>query len=242
MQLTRTLAVCLVTAASHYSIAPASLEKVIDNAAVVTSPDRVGIMGIPSQWLPYLSAYGFDPHSVSSDPCENIIAGAWIMAYTQRINQSLMQWRASELHPRALPVKARKWQFLVGWISKQAGVNVAVVDALIQQESGFNPRAVGPRTRSGERAVGLMQIMPSTARAMGINPFDPKQNLWGGIWYLSNLIKSYGGNVALALAAYNAGPKAVEKYNGIPPYRETQKYVPSILTRATEYAMSSSTD
>ena len=113
----------------------------------------------------------------------------------------------------------------------------------IEQESGLNPGALGPRTKSGERAVGLMQIMPSTARKLGIDPYDPAQNLWGGAWYLANLLRAYAGNAALALAAYNAGPGAVAKYGGIPPYRETQNYVPTVIRRAEQYAeVTSSTE
>lgn len=94
---------------------------------------------------------------------------------------------------------------------------------LVKQESGFNPRAV-----SHKGAIGLAQLMPGTARSLGVNPKDPAQNLDGGARYLRmqyNKFRSW----RLALAAYNAGPKAVEKYKGVPPYKETQGYVKSIL-------------
>ncbi len=94
---------------------------------------------------------------------------------------------------------------------------------LVQQESGWNPSA-----RSNKGAIGLAQLMPATARNLGVNPRDPAQNLEGGARYLSRMYRKFG-TWRLALAAYNAGPGAVEKYNGVPPYRETKNYVRKIL-------------
>lgn len=109
------------------------------------------------------------------------------------------------------------------------GVRPELVRAVIQVESGFNPRA---RSRVG--AMGLMQLMPATAAELGVdNPWDPVQNIHGGVAYLGSLIREFGDEV-LALAAYNAGPGAVNRYGQrIPPYRETQDYVQKI-TRKTE--------
>ncbi|MCG7518561.1 lytic transglycosylase domain-containing protein [Ruegeria sp. Ofav3-42] len=90
---------------------------------------------------------------------------------------------------------------------------------LVQQESGWNPHAV-----SHKGALGLAQLMPGTARLLGVNPHDPKQNLEGGARYLSWQYRKFK-SWRLALAAYNAGPKAVEKHGGVPPYKETQNYV-----------------
>ena len=107
------------------------------------------------------------------------------------------------------------------------GVNPMLVRALIQVESGYRPRA---RSRKG--AMGLMQLMPSTARAYKVgNPFEPKANIEAGIKHLKSLIDRFRG-VELALAAYNAGPGAVEKFKGVPPYRETRSYVSRILLLA----------
>lgn len=114
---------------------------------------------------------------------------------------------------------------LVKNISAKYNVDEKLVNAVIKQESGFNIKA---KSKAG--AMGLMQLMPATARGLGVkDPYNPVQNIEGGVKYLSNLLKKYNGNVVLALAAYNAGSGAVDKYSGVPPYKETQNYVRSIL-------------
>ncbi|HTV84506.1 MAG TPA: lytic transglycosylase domain-containing protein [Dyella sp.] len=105
--------------------------------------------------------------------------------------------------------------------SLESGVDEALIRAIIHAESAFNPRAM-----SLKGAQGLMQLMPGTAGDMGVlDAFDPAQNIRGGARYLSLLMKNFNGDVRLVAAAYNAGPAAVQHYNGVPPYAETQVYV-----------------
>jgi soluble lytic murein transglycosylase-like protein len=124
-----------------------------------------------------------------------------------------------------IPEVAEGWEAHIPGLAAQYGIDESLIRAVIRMESGGKTDAV-----SHKGAMGLMQLMPGTAKMLGVDdPFDPVQNLEGGIKYLSQLSDKYNGDLTKTLAAYNAGPGRVDAYGGIPPFAETQKYVRSIL-------------
>ena len=115
---------------------------------------------------------------------------------------------------------------LINKYAQKNNLDPDFIKAVVKQESGFNPDA---KSKCG--AMGLMQLMPQTAKGLGvIDAFDPEQNIDGGTRYLRSMMNRFNNDPKLALAAYNAGPAAVQKYGDIPPYRETQNYVKNILS------------
>jgi soluble lytic murein transglycosylase-like protein len=151
----------------------------------------------------------------------NVVSGSWVRAAAQVISTT-----------NAVPVGVpERFAALNAMAAARANVSPTLLAALIWQESRWNPLAVSSRG-----AIGLAQLMPATARDLGVDPRDPVANLTGGARYLRQLLDGFGGNVEMALAAYNAGIGRVRKVNGIPAIRETQSYVRSIVQRVASLA------
>ncbi len=127
-----------------------------------------------------------------------------------------------KINPR---YSTKKYDDIIANASQQYGVSFPLLKAIIKAESGFDPRAV-----SKKGAKGLMQIMPENFKPLGIkDPFDPSQNIHAGARYFKQMYDRFKGKIPLSLAAYNAGPTAVERYKTIPPYEETEEYVERVL-------------
>lgn len=144
-------------------------------------------------------------------------------------NKARVWWpRAYTLRPASSysrPLANPQLEALIFKYARLYGVDPSLVRAVMRHESAFNPGAVSPKG-----AQGLMQLMPGTAALMGVsNPFDPEQNIAGGVGYLRRCLDRFGQNVPLAVAAYNAGPDSVARCAGIPPYAETQLFVHNVM-------------
>ncbi len=175
------------------------------------------------------------PQSLTSRPeisAQPIPAGqpAASIQETQRIPQGDSPASGTGRRIQRIPVPANLSQIMQmeAAIQKNArayGVDENLIWAVVRRESGFNPAAVSPKG-----AMGLMQLMPGTAASVGVtDPFDVEQNIAGGIKYLVSCLKQFNGDIGLALAAYNAGPDNVIKYQGCPPFAETTQYVAAVM-------------
>lgn len=137
----------------------------------------------------------------------------------------------SNTGPRALHARPSEFDNILAEAAQRYGIDPALLKAVAQAESNFSPMAV-----SQAGAKGIMQLMDATAQQLGVeDSFDPIQNIDGGARFLRQLLNRYDGNEMLAVAAYNAGPGAIDRWGGLPPYQETQIYVPRILDLRNQY-------
>ena len=154
-------------------------------------------------------------------------------SFAQQPNTDFQKILNAKVENNTTPNKVSRAEIdnLISKYADKNGLDEDFVKAVINQESGFNPNAT-----SHCGAMGLMQLMPSTAQGLGVkNAYDAEQNIEGGTKYLKGLMDRFGNDKQLALAAYNAGPNAVKKYGGIPPYAETQNYVKKVLSKYDTY-------
>jgi soluble lytic murein transglycosylase-like protein len=144
---------------------------------------------------------------------------------------SALQQATAPAGPTSAGAQSTPYDALIDDSAQRNGVDPALLKGLIRQESNFNPAA-----HSGAGATGLTQLMPGTASSLGVSdPTDPAQAIEGGAKYLRQQLDRFGGDPAKALAAYNAGPGAVQRFGGVPPYAETQGYVQKVLGYARQY-------
>jgi soluble lytic murein transglycosylase-like protein len=195
-------------------------------ACATASPSATASSYTPSPYTDFASAL----QAATSDDAAGATGAATVADPSSGIDYNAVQGTSTSGESSA-------YDALIEQAAARNGVNPAVLHGLIQQESGFNPNAV-----SSAGASGLTQLMPGTASTLGVaNTLDPTESIEGGARYLGQLTSQFGGNTEDALAAYNAGPGAVEQYGGIPPYAETQSYVASVLSNAEAYQQSHAT-
>jgi len=168
--------------------------------------------------------FGVDPQEQPTTPTiSNVPSGR----FASMVQQQVANQDGAAATPQATPAIEQ----LVQTNSASQGVDPDLIRAVMANESAFDPNAT-----SSAGAQGLMQLMPQTAAEVGVtNSYDPSQNVAGGTRYLRTLLDRFGGNLTNAVAAYNAGPEAVDKYNGVPPYPETESYVKNVLNTYKQY-------
>lgn len=206
----------------------ASISPMIESASFAARPSSLGSAGIGSE---FESIVGMLMKQVQT--LEHALTGIF-RGITHGVGSFFHKIFGGHHKAPSTAANAGQFDALIGGAAKRYELDPALLRAVINQESGFQAQAV-----SSAGALGLMQLMPDTAKSLGVtNPLDPAQNVDGGARLLRQLIDRYGGRLDLALAAYNAGSGAVDKYGGVPPYAETQNYVSSILTAYRESALS----
>jgi soluble lytic murein transglycosylase-like protein len=187
------------------------LRKLILSSVAIAAISLVAPSAASAQLYSWRDATGV---LVVSNRPQNGTARTYVVASAQGVRSTT----------RVSSRKSEPFEQLISTHATSQGISADLVRAVIQAESAFNPFA-----RSVKGAMGLMQLMPATASEYGVaNAYNPAENIRAGVTYLKSLLTRYSGNEELALAAYNAGPGAVEKYGAVPPYRETRNYVAKI--------------
>jgi hypothetical protein len=215
---------CISEVSAAYRVPVPAIERVVKAAAHTKG---VGLMGIPRPWLPILMTYGFPVSEIKSNPCWGVAAGTWILAVEQMYARDGLSIKGRPVYPGTLPSIPQQFIIWADRAAVETGVPAALILAVAAQESGFNPDAVSPKG-----AQGLMQFMPGTWDRFGEgSPFDPKAAIFAGARYLRYLAGKLG-SWKLAIAGYNAGGQAVVNAGyRVPPFRQTQRYVPAVLAR-----------
>ncbi len=214
---------CITEVSTAYHVPVPAIERVLASAKTVHG--GIGPMGIPAAWMPVLKAYGFPINKVRKDTFWGIAAGTWILAVeTMYTHPHGYHHVIYPTHIGSIPKQDVQY---ADEASAATGVSASLILAIAAQESGFNPRAV-----SSAGAQGMMQFMPGTWARFGHgSPFDPKDAIFAGAAYLRHLALKLG-SWPLAIAGYNAGGHAVVNAGyRIPPYRQTQNYVPAVLAK-----------
>ncbi len=219
---------CLIQASNDYHMNVATVESYYRAAYLHGQNGSVGVMHIPEVWLPILKEAGFPEWQVRYKKCWNIGAGVWILSALSKNHSSGSQYQINYvLHKGYIPQLPRAYLPYIDGAARRYHVEPSLIEAVMAQESGFDPRAVSPAG-----AEGLMQMIPATAQRYHVsNPFSPRQSIYGGTAYLAHLLREFHDNVAFALAGYNAGGGAVKAWHGIPPYKQTENYVPAVLDK-----------
>jgi soluble lytic murein transglycosylase-like protein len=173
---------------------------------------------------PSANAGGFNPVSFQQPGGMSGVTFEKLLA--SKMNDAGENAPSSNVMNQALSSRASDYDGVIHEASQKYGVDEKFIKSIIQQESGFNPNA-----KSWVGAMGLMQLMPETAKDLGVkNGYDPRDNVMAGVKYIKEQLDRFGGDKRKALAAYNAGPGAVLKYGDIPPFEETQNYVKNIMS------------
>jgi soluble lytic murein transglycosylase-like protein len=220
-----TVAQAIHRATAEYHVSNSRVLSVLE--AVSAWPSGIGPMGIPAAWLPVLARAGFPKAEVVGSPEWNVAAGTWILATSRDGDASREKTAATPaMETTAGPLAVSQLAQAINAAASTYHLPAAFITAVMLQESGGNPGA-----RSPKGAMGLMQLIPATAARYGVsNPWSPRQSLMGGAAYLAHLVREFNGNPTLVLAGYNAGGQAVRNAGyRIPPYEQTQRYVPDVL-------------